>query len=160
MVSKTKKRNGESKRKNGCDEETKVAATTSEEDSEEKKRQQQLLSVFPNESKASFPGTKSLLNLPLALLKDTRALHTRLRCFEREAVHRSASKVLASRAAAVHLHSPEVLLDHWGVEGVSNVDSTFLVQLLREKGLNADMGEALDAALFEAVKPFLDFETS
>jgi hypothetical protein len=44
-------------------------------------------------------------------------VYTRLRCFEREMVARTSSKVMASRQAAGHLHSPAVLLDNFGIEG-------------------------------------------
>lgn len=58
-------------------------------------------------------------------------VYTRLRCFEREMVARTSSKVQASREAASRLHSPAVLSDPFRVEGVKNdvMNSTLLKKL-------------------------------
>lgn len=102
----------------------------------------------------------------------------RLRCFEREAVARSASKVLASREAAQYLHSPQVLVDalrHPVVEGLRGAGwhpqaleqeqeqegegdperRPVLWQLLRAAGVHADLGARLDDALVRAVEPLI-----
>lgn len=92
------------------------------------------------------------------------AVRTRLRCFEREAVGRSASKVLASREVALYLHSSQVLLDakqQPSIEGVADARQiqgklgVSLWDVLKEAGVHADLGDKLDDALIRAVEPFL-----
>lgn len=78
----------------------------------------------------------------------SRNLYTRLKCFEREMVARTSSKVQASREAAVHLHSPAVLADECGVEGVPAGLMREVLGRLRSEGV----GAGLDGGLVEGVQ--------
>lgn len=71
-----------------------------------------------------------------------RTLLTRLKCFEREMVARSSSKVLASRAAASHLHSPAALSDSYPIEGLGS--SEVALEALRSSGVGARDAEELE----------------
>eukprot|EP01038_Epipyxis_sp_PR26KG_P008688 gene8688-11739_t len=48
------------------------------------------------------------------------SIYTKLRCFEQEMISRTSKKVLDSRQAAIHLHSMNVLNDHYAIEGLSD----------------------------------------
>lgn len=72
------------------------------------------------------------------------ALFTKLRCFEREMVGRSLSKVEGSRTAATHFHSPAVLLDEYKVEGLAKDVSD---RLRHSHLINAGLADKLDDSI-------------
>lgn len=94
-----------------------------------------------NQALEDGPLLTSWLSKP-GLRKDNVA--TRLRCFEREMVSRAASKMHASRAAAKQLHSPAVMEERFGVEGVTSQQCDQVLAHLRAKGLGASAGADLD----------------
>lgn len=96
----------------------------------------------------------------------TEGLMTKLRCFEREMIDRTSSKVLASRDAAKRLHSPQVFqgnqtkLEHetsqlaFSFEGVpmqSELHYKFM-QRLHETKISANLGASLDGEIAEVLK--------
>ena len=74
-------------------------------------------------------------------------VYTRLRCFEREMVARTSSKVLGSRDAATKLHSPAAINDIFGVEGVESKTTSALLQTLRELKIGAHLGSHLESKM-------------
>ena len=68
---------------------------------------------------------------------------TRLRCFEREMVARSASKVIGSRQAAELYHSPQALEEPFGFEGVAGDELSAFTAALAERGVTAGDGAEL-----------------
>lgn len=86
----------------------------------------------------------------------TASIPTRLRCFEREMMARVTPKVLGSRQAAQHLHSPAVLQDMYGVQGVDAVpDNVCVLQALRNRNVGAGCGEAIDEQVGKVIKELL-----
>lgn len=86
---------------------------------------------------------------------NSRNLYTRLRCFEREMVARSAPKVAGSREAAEALHSPAVLTDNFGVEGVKAEMSATLIKKLTELRIGAHLSQDLEAKLKSVIDEVL-----
>eukprot|EP00457_Paulinella_chromatophora_P026042 gb/GEZN01030969.1/.p1 GENE.gb/GEZN01030969.1/~~gb/GEZN01030969.1/.p1 ORF type:complete len:129 (-),score=14.01 gb/GEZN01030969.1/:55-411(-) len=84
-------------------------------------------------------------------------LPSRLRCFEREMVSRAGQRVLASREAARHLHSPEVVDKdyNFGVEGLGNEASARVLAILANYDITAAKGEHLDMCVAEVIKQLL-----
>ena len=68
---------------------------------------------------------------------------TRLRCFEREMVARSASKVIGSRQAAELYHSPQALEEPFGFEGVAGDELSAFTAALADQGVTAGDGAEL-----------------
>ena len=64
-------------------------------------------------------------------------------CHEREMAHRAGNKVLGSRAAAKHLHSPAVLSDPPTFAGVSDADVPRLLAEAARRGITASLGSEL-----------------
>lgn len=64
-------------------------------------------------------------------------LLTRVKCFEREMIARTTSKVLASRQAALTYHSPEVLNEVYSVDGIDDEKWKEIVSVLQSKGIGA-----------------------
>jgi len=76
-----------------------------------------------------------------------------LRAFEREMGRRAGAKVFASRAAAVHLHSPSVLSNAPEVKGLpQGVSPVVVLQRARAQGVGAHLGENLLGAFRGCVK--------
>ena len=74
-------------------------------------------------------------------------IYTRLRCFEREMVARTSSKVRASREAATMLHSPSVLTETFRVEGVSTDLQHVLMRELEVLNIGAHLSGNLEIKL-------------
>lgn len=74
-------------------------------------------------------------------------IYTRLRCFEREMVARTSSKVQASREAATRLHSPAVLSDTFRVEGVKAEIHGRLLEKLEVLSIGAHDSRNLEGKL-------------
>lgn len=92
-----------------------------------------------------------------AALQNQHTVFTRLRCFEREMNARTTPKVLASREAAQHLHSPAVLQDVFGIAGVSArtaEENNKVLEFLRTAQVNAKFDTGLDAALKSAIDSY------
>lgn len=85
------------------------------------------------------------------------AVYTRIKSFEREMVARTAPKAQGSRDAAHYLHSPAVLNEVYGIEGVSVEDLTNLKLLdkLKFEGVTAVLGAELDDRVRESLKEHL-----
>lgn len=93
-----------------------------------------------------------------AFLMNQTTVFTRLRCFEREMCDRTTPKVLASRQAAEHLHSAQVLEDIFGIAGIKIYDSgrnSEILSALREAGVGAALGPELDQAMKIALEKFV-----
>lgn len=75
------------------------------------------------------------------------SLATRLRCFEREMLARTAPKVLASREAALRLHSPECVDEPHGIEGLDDITSRKVLEALRTSNIGAHLSGDLDDAV-------------
>lgn len=89
-----------------------------------------------------------------AALQNQNTVFTRLRCFEREMNARTTPKVLASREAAGHLHSPAVLDDVFGIAGVAArtaEENNKVLEYLRTAKVNANLDADLDSALKQAI---------
>eukprot|EP01041_Mallomonas_annulata_P007670 gene7670-15702_t len=72
-------------------------------------------------------------------------LLTRMRCFEREMIARTAPKVAASRLAASQYHSNSALNDEkYGIEGVPVAIQGDVISHLRTHGITAHMGGDLE----------------
>jgi FAD binding domain len=74
-------------------------------------------------------------------------VYTRLRCFEREMVARTSSKVMGSRDAATKLHSPAAMTDTFGVEGVESKTTNALLETLRKLKIGAHLGSNLESKM-------------
>jgi hypothetical protein len=99
----------------------------------------------------------SLSPLPIKLL------HNTLRNFEREMVTRTNKKVIASRTAAMYLHSPAIfdstMLESdelWKISGVDKEHYVMFLQALTAAGVNANRPEALEEKMV-AVKRAMDY---
>ena len=82
-------------------------------------------------------------------------IYTRLRCFEREMVARTASKVQASREAATQLHSPAVLTDSFRVEGVKAEMHGQLLQKLKKSDIGAHLSGDLEGIMKNVLQELL-----
>jgi 2-polyprenyl-6-methoxyphenol hydroxylase-like FAD-dependent oxidoreductase len=82
---------------------------------------------------------------------------TRLKCFEREMVARTASKVQGSREAAHHLHSLAALEEMYGIEGVrpEDVKEHSLLQRLRDAQVSAALAGDLDGKMKDVLKHYV-----
>lgn len=90
-------------------------------------------------------------------LQNQSTVFTRLRCFEREMNARTTPKVLASREAAGHLHSPAVLNDVFGIAGVvarTAEENNKMLEYLRAAQVNAKLEAHLDLALKQAIDSY------
>ena len=54
---------------------------------------------------------------------------------------------MGSREAAARLHSPTVLDENFGIEGLEATEATTLLQRLKTEGIGADLGGELEAAV-------------
>ena len=89
----------------------------------------------------------SKLNKAVSSELTNQNIYTRLRCFEREMVARTSSKVQASREAATQLHSPAVLSDSFRVEGVKAEMHGPLLQKLKILDIGAHLSSDLEGKL-------------
>ena len=78
-------------------------------------------------------------------------VYTRLRCFEREMVARTSSKVRGSRDAATKLHSPAAMTDTFGIEGVQSDATTTILKTLRELNVGAHLGSNLESKMLHVI---------
>lgn len=78
-----------------------------------------------------------------------------LRTFEREMIGRADKKVKASRAAAALYHSPDIFNDPVGIHGVKEEALPNVLQLLKDKRIDANLGEALEDTMSEEVSTFV-----
>lgn len=78
-----------------------------------------------------------------------------LRTFEREMIGRADKKVKASRAAAALYHSPDVFNEPVGIHGVNEATLPDVLQLLKDKRIDANLGEALEDTMSEEVSTFV-----
>jgi len=112
-----------------------------------------------NDATSSSAETKASEDVPdLSFLDNQHTVFTRLRCFEREMCDRTTPKVLASREAAAHLHSPAVMKDIFGIAGVRIADDTqndLVLAALRDGGANATMGADLDHGVKVSLQEFI-----
>lgn len=75
-------------------------------------------------------------------------LDSAMKGFMREMVQRTRKKVMASRQAASYLHSKEVIeSSKESFAGVADDDVQTLIQLLDEKGINANLSDKLDSSI-------------
>jgi flavin-dependent dehydrogenase len=103
-------------------------------------------------------GDSSAQQADREALANQQTVFTRLRCFERDMTARASPKAQASREAARHLHSPEVLHDVFGIAGVQATDSahnTVVLDALRKAGVDASLREGLDGAMRIALQDFM-----
>jgi hypothetical protein len=71
--------------------------------------------------------------------------------FEREMIHRTRNKVIASREAAIYLHSPQVLQTQHDFSGVpKEVVSQFLHEL-QLRNVTAHLGGQLDKVIYRII---------
>ena len=75
-------------------------------------------------------------------------LDSAMKGFMREMVQRTRKKVIASRQAASYLHSKQILeCSKESFAGVADDDVQTLIQLLEEKGINANLSDKLDDSI-------------
>lgn len=103
-------------------------------------------------SMSPFKGqgcNQSLMDGPLLChWLETSNLDSAMKGFMREMVQRTRKKVIASREAASYLHSKEVLeSSKESFAGVADDDVQTLIQLLEEKGINANLSDKLDDSI-------------
>lgn len=97
------------------------------------------------------------------VLESQQTVFTRLRCFERDMAARTSPKVLASREAAHHLHSPAVLEDVFGIAGVrigGKGGNDAVLARLRAAQVNAALGADLDGAMRIALAELNETDTT
>eukprot|EP01034_Spumella_vulgaris_P024622 gene24622-30990_t len=106
-------------------------------------------------------GDVETASKPLNIFSDSTlspdVIFTRLKCFEREMVARTASKVQGSRDAAHHLHSLAALEEVYGIEGISTCDvkEHNLLQKLSESHVNASLGGELDGRMKSVLSDYV-----
>lgn len=111
--------------------------------------------VAPAEDSSAGDASASVDREALA---NQQTVFTRLRCFERDMTARASPKAQASREAARHLHSPEVLQDVFGIAGVQATDpvhNAAVLEALRKAGVDASLREGLDGAMRIALRDFM-----
>ena len=94
-----------------------------------------------NQSLEDGPLLASWLSRPNLTLNN---LNTRLRCFEREMLGRTSSKVLASREAANQYHSPLAMEVDYGFEGIEADELPMFLEAIKTSHINASLGKNLD----------------
>jgi hypothetical protein len=111
-------------------------------------------SASDRHTSAGQPAGKAGLNKEL---ENQQTVFTRLRCFERDMAARTTPKVLASREAAHHLHSPAVLQDVFGIAGVRLTTSTeneAVLAKLKSANVTAALGSGIDVAMKNTLAEF------
>lgn len=91
----------------------------------------------------------------LAKCLDTMPAASGVAVYEREMLARSTKTVLASRSAAVSLHSDQALASPattYGLQGVPSDDTEPVLAELRSKGVTAELDGDLDAAVRNVIK--------
>jgi 2-polyprenyl-6-methoxyphenol hydroxylase-like FAD-dependent oxidoreductase len=88
----------------------------------------------------------------LLLKHDRKKLGVRLKCFEREMLARTSTKVLSSREAAGKLHSSAVLEEDFGIEGVEKQHLAQVFTVLKAQHIDATRAAALDGDILAAIQ--------
>lgn len=78
-------------------------------------------------------------------------ISTRLRCFEREMIARTAPKALASREAALKYHSAAATLEEYGFEGIQPQELPIFQQKMLSSEITAYLGGKLEETLVELI---------
>jgi hypothetical protein len=79
-------------------------------------------------------------------------ISTRLRCFEREMISRTSSKVQASRKAAHLYHCQDSIYMDYGFEGIEQYELAEFRYQLRNQNITANLGDNLDEACLDIIR--------